>query len=122
MIITILSHCILFYICNVMRISTFIMAIMVLILSCIPCAEVEAFGGQNESETLLIKKSDTQNLPINSDTCSPFCTCSCCLGFSIAATISPSFNLMYTCRQKIYTPYYPQVISSISLSIWQPPQ
>ncbi|WP_407641177.1 DUF6660 family protein [Daejeonella rubra] len=121
MTIAILLHGILSYICNLMRSLTFIMAIMVLVLSCIPCAEAEVFAGKYESKTLLFK-SDTQNLPINSDACSPFCTCSCCLGFSIAATVSPSFSLMYTCRQKIYSSYYPKIISSISLSIWQPPQ
>lgn len=105
-----------------MRFFTFIMAIMVLVLSCIPCAEAEAIASKNESKTLHIKKSDTQNLPFTSDICSPFCSCSSCLGFPITTTVSPSFSLLYTFGQKIYNAFYPQVISSISLSIWQPPK
>ena len=102
-----------------MKIFAFIMAVLVLVLSCMPCTD-GAYANDHKASTTF---STPQNLPEDSDSddCSPFCTCNCCAGFAI---ISYSYQIgcLYFPSVEKNAVHLPVCISEISLPIWQPPQ
>ena len=100
-----------------MKIFTFILAVIVLTLSCMPCADAAATGMKSKLE---IKKS-LNNERQQSDFCSPFCICSCCAGFSINHTI-PNIENLSKLHKINYTLSYYQAVIKISLPVWQPPK
>src|SRR5690349_4783185 len=98
-----------------MKLLVFIMSLLVLGLSCLPCSY----------ETMLehkITKHDREDADHNhDDSCSPFCHCTCCAGFSVnhfTATVSECA----LSNSKFFTDYLPDNIIEVSLPIWQPPQ
>ena len=82
-----------------------------------PCSDVGATG---KNMTLELKKSQN-NETQQSDVCSPFCTCSCCAGFSINHVI-PNIQIPAKIYEINYTVSYYSAVIKISLPIWQPPQ
>lgn len=107
-----------FYLCRLMKIFAFFMAVLVLTLSVMPCADINAMSKSNWQTEI---KAAHQNSDNHIDICSPFCQCSCCAGFSInhsvAAIVSVSI-LPHT--QTGFFP--PSEIIKVSLPVWQPPQ
>ena len=103
-----------------MKFFTFIMAALVLVLSCMPCTD-EAFGMNNNKATTTFSKTQNQQEDNHSDDCSPFCTCNCCAGFTI---ISNSYQIGYVFFPSVEknAVHLPVSLSEISLPIWQPPQ
>ena len=101
-----------------MKFFAFIIAILVLALSIMPCAD----SGANESKaTTVVKKSNHQQNDPQQDDCSPFCQCSCCGTFSpnhFITTISyiPSYLIISK------SSFLSANILEIALPIWQPPQ
>ncbi|MBS1921237.1 MAG: hypothetical protein JST17_13375 [Bacteroidetes bacterium] len=89
-------------------------------LHCIPCGDnVFAFGeGKIKSE---ISQSSSNREPLHSDACAPFCTCSCCAGFSIHQ-YSAVFNYTPVSGVTYFSSYAPGDLIEVSLPIWQPPQ
>ena len=61
------------------------MAILVLFLSFLPCADGAAISEQVKTE--LISTPDQQDND-HEDACSPFCQCSWCAGFSISHLVA----------------------------------
>jgi len=103
-----------------MKISGFIMGIIVLALSCMPCAD-NVFAMAPEKFNTEITKAPCQNESGHADDCSPFCHCTCCAGFSIIH-IAVSFA-----HEKVYDgiSYNSYVLSGtveIAYPIWQPPK
>jgi hypothetical protein len=100
-----------------MKFFAFIMAFIVIALSCMPCADVGAIQTVAKME---VKKSHSQETN-HSNACSPFCNCACCAGFSIN-----HFIAKVSCPHLIQRSEYSGVFSfstfTISLPIWQPPQ
>ncbi len=102
-----------------MKLFASIMALVVLALSVMPCADMAATGSKANISYSQNHSGPDQDAP---DDCSPFCTCSCCsTSFNLSinnapATAVPSFG------SKVKMSYNSSKPIEISLPIWQPPQ
>ena len=104
-----------------MRISGFIMGILVIALSFMPCAdEVFAMKSGNNGNAAL-SESPCQKESGHADDCSPFCQCTCCAGFSVVQT-SVSFSHGKTYDAISYNSFIASSTVEIAYPIWQPPK
>ena len=97
------------------------MAVLVVVLSCIPCADRAIAGGKEEVKAALVTQGDGHEDCEHEDACSPFCNCTCCTSFSM------NFIAVFsTCLPEVFNQYFsPYQVDNtleISLPIWQPPQ
>lgn len=109
-------------VCNFakLRITAFILSIIVLVLSCMPCTDgANAMNGKTKQET--VKASHQQDSHSQSDACSPFCSCSCCSGTPIPQVLG-KLTLVTPEIINSYCSFYSSSVKGISLAIWQPPQ
>ena len=67
-----------------MKLFAFLMAFIFLFVTVLPCADEKIIHDQQSSTTIGYGHSDEK---AKDDHCSPFCTCTCCTGFSINHTI-----------------------------------
>ena len=104
-----------------MRIIVFVLAFIVLALSCLPCADGAYVLNVDKTKAELVKALTQQNEGDHNDACSPFCHCTCCAGFSINH-IFTSVNSVNFLPAKNFTFYLQVNINEISLPVWQPPQ
>lgn len=102
-----------------MKLCAFIMASLVLWLSCVPCSE--AAYTANAKAKAEISKFNNQQEHNDTDNCSPFCTCNCCFGFTLAFFSCQIENPIFPADVKTLA-YLPAKISEIALPVWQPPQ
>jgi hypothetical protein len=104
-----------------MKFFAFIMAFLVLVLNCLPCAD-GAIAIQHEKlkAEFTTAQSSSQESDHN-DACSPFCQCSCCATFSINHVIAaiPGPHIF---ASTLTFSYLPATAVEISLPVWQPPQ
>lgn len=103
-----------------MKFFAFIMAFLVLALSVMPCADTSAAPKDPKAKTEVTKTADQPDHE-EDDSCSPFCHCACCAGFSINHTLSivtkvPKYS------QSHETSFLPKEVIEIVLPIWQPPR
>ena len=103
-----------------MKLFTFLLAVMVLALSCVPCMD-DTFAANDGKAKAEISKSGQQKEHSNTDACSPFCTCNCCTGFTFVFIHCEVTHPVLLAPEKI-TPHLPAEISNIALPVWQPPQ
>lgn len=96
------------------------MAILVLVLSVMPCADGAAATKGSKVTVVTIKK-DVSNPDTGDDNCSPFCQCACCAGFSISHPVTSieAIPIHFTTQFFGYSSTNP---TGIALPIWQPPQ
>jgi len=100
-----------------MKILTFILSLYVLVLTAIPCFDVPK---DNDLHKIELSNTSSDHQENDTDLCSPFCTCDCC--------VSPIINnsiIKFTCTsiaQKLTTEYYNYFVSSLFATIWQPPK
>ena len=106
------------YLCT-MKFFAFIMAIMVLVLSSMPCTDI--FALNNGKATMEITKSPASHGE-RSDACSPFCQCACCAGFSVYHSFNRFSIIEVMAINQHYSSYLPFEIIEVSLPVWQPPQ
>ena len=110
-----------------MRLIASILAIYILLLSCLPCADAETTAGVPVMTATEAAHNGSTNNPHGHhdtapDLCSPFCHCSCCVVFTIVsnAVIIP------VQPAALHTPVLPGYChthtNSISLPVWQPPR
>lgn len=97
------------------------MAFMVLALSCLPCADDAFSMSIGEAKTELVKRATQENDQDHNDTCSPFCQCACCAGFSLGHGVT-SISTPFFYGDKSYIFYLPENLLEISAPIWQPPK
>ncbi|WP_425185811.1 DUF6660 family protein [Flaviaesturariibacter amylovorans] len=103
-----------------MRIFAFLMAVLVLALSMMPCADSDITGKQDPSHSLVKTSGDHQN-DEPEDNCSPFCQCTCCAGFFLNhATAAIAYHPVLPPASRF--PHPPAAILDRSLPVWQPPQ
>ena len=102
-----------------MRLFSFLMAVLILSLSCLPCGDVNiSVVKEGKAKYELAKCADGDQ---HDDDCSPFCHCSCCASFSIHHQVAiaqpayPSFVPLHATR-------YLESIRQVSIPVWQPPQ
>jgi hypothetical protein len=102
-----------------MKFFAFIMAILVLTQSVMPCGDKGSITNESKSKTELTKANNQQD--DQHDDCSPFCSCSCCAG---VAFLAPSTKVSFLIAQM--SPVYCSTITThlfrIAIPIWQPPQ
>lgn len=103
-----------------MKIFAFIMAVLVLVLSCMPCTD-GAYGLNDPKANSAFSTSQNQQEESHPDDCSPFCTCNCCASFAIISYYYQIGSLHITSVEKKAV-HLPVSLSEISLPIWQPPQ
>jgi hypothetical protein len=104
-----------------MRLLSFILAMMILVLSCIPCSDTGIIYPQNESTvSLSIPCEHSQNQ--HDDCCSPFCQCSCCAGISMPVWATPFTLSRVINLPRLYNDYRTTTAPDVFLPIWQPPQ
>ncbi|HEY6142870.1 MAG TPA: DUF6660 family protein [Flavobacterium sp.] len=103
-----------------MKIINCIFSIYLIVLSCLPCADLEVSSLSHSSQEIS-SSTDKHSHNIN-DTCSPFCVCSCC-GNQVFVDYT---NYSFSSFKKIIdtkVPEYQSIFSSVYFgSIWQPPQ
>lgn len=102
-----------------MRLIAFILNIMIVVFSCLPCSDANASektGVQYEMSTAKSTHHDHQK-----DSCSPFCICSCC-----AMVYMHTGLILFTTNGPLGTPVYNNFLSphtqQIAIAIWQPPK
>jgi len=102
-----------------MKFFAAIMALVVLALSVMPCADKpDTFNpGKIKSE---INTSNHQNCP-QTDSCSPFCQCSCCAGFTLNHSVA-SISSIQLFPDKETGRFLSSAAINIALPVWQPPQ
>ncbi len=102
-----------------MRLFAFILSLFILTLSFVPCSDNEDCNTPD-----LSLNSDHSDHDHNEDSCTPFCSCSCC-GIPGLILSSPIF---YTVLQELKMPtpaatvYYSDLIPNYFYSFWQPPR
>ncbi|MEL1252982.1 DUF6660 family protein [Flavobacterium sp. DGU38] len=106
-----------------MKLTNAILSILILILSCMPCADMEA-NSFTQKKAELASKHDNHSHNKENDLCSPFCICSCC-GSQMASYSQPvaiDFPILSKGIKKQLPTYQSILSSSFCGSIWQPPQ
>jgi hypothetical protein len=103
-----------------MKFFAFIMAILVLALSIMPCADGAIAMNQTEIKTEISKTTHQHDVP-NHDICSPFCHCACCSAVTVIPFIS-IINTELAISDKTKAAFLPSQVIDITLPVWQPPQ
>ena len=107
-----------------MKATAFILAILVLILSCLPCADIaiEQQFASHSTEVAGAHGHSHEDHKDGIDLCSPLCHCACCAGFSILYRLNTIPLKHVSVERPVYTEYLGASLIDISLPIWQPPQ
>ncbi|WP_073370954.1 DUF6660 family protein [Flavobacterium fluvii] len=104
-----------------MKIINCIFSIYLIVLSCLPCADLEV-GSLSHPSQEITSNTDKHSHEKSNDACSPFCVCNCCgsqiLVYQTNYSFSSFRNIIYTkvpeCQSLLTSSYFG--------SIWQPPQ
>lgn len=106
-----------------MRITAAILALLIALLSCLPCADLDAAPRRpiTTEASLHDAKSPGHNHD-GLDLCSPFCHCACC---AIASEVVIPFSLIL--RKMSYGrvhfhEHIPATPVHISIPVWEPPR
>ena len=103
-----------------MKLLAFVMAILVLALSCLPCADGDIQAASNDGIKTEVAHSQQQDED-HEDACSPFCQCICCAGVSvnhivtIAIVPAPQASINHSS-------FHNSSIAEVSIPVWQPPK
>jgi hypothetical protein len=98
----------------------FIMAVIVLLQSWMPCNDA-VFAIKDVKAGAAISAAPQQDDTEHTDSCSPFCQCACCAGFSLNYTIASVASPFLTSK-KVFASYLPDHLIEVSNPIWQPPK
>ncbi len=114
------------YICCMKLINT-ILALYVLVLSCIPCSdETEQILPAYSSSYIHTSNTHSGHNHHNEscDLCSPFCICACCggFGFEPKQIILKELLLADFPSDRNYYTFYDSFSSNFYGNIWQPPK
>nr|WP_315211938.1 DUF6660 family protein [uncultured Flavobacterium sp.] len=97
----------------------FILSIIFLLLSCLPCADME-----HDTSYDKVTISNESNHTHDNDSCSPLCICNCCgcQSFVYNTIYNYNFFAVKTIIDKKVPEYKSILASNFFGSIWQPPQ
>ncbi|MEI6950137.1 DUF6660 family protein [Paraflavisolibacter sp. H34] len=102
-----------------MKWITFLMALLVLALSVLPCAD-EAVAGKGDPHQAEWTRAGQHDIN-HEDRCSPFCTCACCAAYSLfQSAAAPA--LPPPAVRPAYAALPAAALLHLALPIWQPPQ
>lgn len=100
-----------------------ILSVFFLLLSCMPCADMEA-DSSAPAKTEFASNHDEHSHDKEKDMCSPFCICNCCgsqmVNYSQSVTID--FPILSKSIKTQLPTYHSISTSNFYGSIWQPPQ
>jgi len=105
----------------VRKIITFIMSILLLLLTGVPCSDdIVSYRAGNNAEAQIYSSTSTEK----HDNCSPFCVCGCCKTLSVSSPmkISLAEALLEQHVERLYPNYTEQWYQNNVLDIWQPPK
>jgi len=106
-----------------MKFISCIFSIYLIVLSCLPCADMETHSSIQSSKEIS-SNDENHSHDKNGDTCSPFCICNCCGSqvFAYSADYFYNFVSVKTLIDKKIPEYKSVLTSNFFGSIWQPPQ
>ncbi|HEX5155329.1 MAG TPA: DUF6660 family protein [Parafilimonas sp.] len=102
-----------------MKLFAFIMAVILLVQSIVPCADEGLAASKCKTEISLSTHGQGDFHP---DDCPPLCTCSCCGCFSSGHSFVSHITINAFSISNTNAEYLPKAIQKIFLPIWQPPQ
>lgn len=97
------------------------MSVLVVWLSCLPCGDFAPASIATDDSSSSVANDKNESSDEHSDSCSPFCQCMCCAGFSISHSIA-SFSDAPVPQSRQYTSFMRTDLQEIPLPIWEPPQ
>jgi hypothetical protein len=105
-----------------MKAIVFFMAIYILVLSAVPCNDMHNKCNSKNVKSVLTQNHNHQQ--DKDDSCTPFCTCSCCSASVVALNFTP-FRIkkpaVFSITQKIIIRNF-SFVSNYFGTIWQPPK
>lgn len=109
-----------------MKLINIILAVYVLALSCIPCADEASEQNPNLAKVFIYSGNSHSGHNHENDSCelcSPFCICACCGGFTVAKTL-PQLNPLthFTNNEAQRFDYSSVSLSNYSSQFWHPPK
>lgn len=101
---------------------TYLLALYVVMLSCIPCQDDVAFAADTDGAIALVHAAGDGHQEAF-DLCSPFCICACCAGVTIAKPVPGLPETGIVSRPAIAgIPYISPIYTGDLAGIWQPPK
>jgi len=107
-----------------MKFWSFLIAITILVLSCMPCSDA---GASVSALSRTSAPADAQptggHQDEHRDLCSPFCQCSCCsVAYALPLFPVPEPAAVSLFRDKTFSLLIQPCPAGIALPVWQPPQ
>jgi len=103
-----------------MKLLAFVMAFLILALSCLPCADGDVQTVSIDNIKTEVGHSEQEDND-HEDACSPFCHCICCAGVSVnhvmAIAIVPASQSSIN-----HSSFHNSSIAEVSIPVWQPPK
>ena len=101
-----------------MKFFAYILSFYVVILTIMPCIDVNQEHAIQKTE---LSTNQTDNHHNGSDCCTPFCTCTCCASSIVFQYHTIDFKC-YPTEREHFSEYYSSYNTSVHVSIWQPPK
>jgi len=103
-----------------MKFFFLILGTFMLYLSCIPCGDSKDYNVR--TTTSISSSTDDQKQTHSMESCTPFCTCSCCAAPIFVSASSKVLNEKVVFQIVKYPNYKMPFNAEVHYSIWQPPQ
>lgn len=97
----------------------FFVAIVMLVVSCIPCADSKASLRKEMAKTVMMASTGESNS--FTDICPPFCQCNCCAGFASGISL-PAAKPPFIQHTKPYPVIPVMPVAKMAYAVWQPPR
>ena len=101
-----------------MKLFSCILSLYLLMLTAFPCIDSPKDNSMPDTELSQTPLADHQS---NSELCSPFCVCDCCISPIIYQDCTIQINFFSHSQNHLFT-FIPLPVHSLHLSIWQPPK
>lgn len=101
-----------------------LLAMLVLLLSCLPCNDADALPSSGDRNTSISAApvQDCSGHHSDCDLCSPFCACFCCAATALPVSLNITALPLLPEEPGPLTAYLPASLSEVLIPIWQPPQ
>ena len=97
-----------------------LLGFLMLYVSCLPCSD--ATGYDAKAEVKISSSSTNQEHKHPNESCTPFCTCSCCAASVFYSPVSKMQGKKIIFQLEKYSPQNITFNSEDHYSIWQPPK
>ncbi|OSZ77177.1 hypothetical protein CAP36_12240 [Chitinophagaceae bacterium IBVUCB2] len=89
-------------------------------MSCLPCGDIQDCNVKTEAKISATDNHQQHNH--DAETCTPFCTCSCCAASAFSSPFSKAQATYVAFQSAKHLLYDVAFNSEVFSSIWQPPQ